>query len=289
MRALALGLLTLVAASCSGEPADDVPPPGPSGEAELEIHAYDVGGYELYLQCIGQGSPTVVLEAGYGASGTSTWSGFQLQTAGVTRVCSEDRAGVGLSDRRPKSQEPVPVGRMARELHALLSAVGERPPYVLVGHSFGGFVVQHFAEAYPDEVAGMVLEESSQVDEVQAYRDVHAGAWFEGGRRIDIRETERILGDPAGLGDRPLIVITAERYEDVLDPDLAFRYQERLVELSDTVVHVLAEGSGHFVHEFNQPLVAQAVFEVVDAVRGDGTLPPCRDTFPELDGRCLTG
>jgi pimeloyl-ACP methyl ester carboxylesterase len=230
-----------------------------------------------------------VLEAGYGASGTSTWFQFQEQTTGVTRICVEDRAGVGLSDPRPPSQEPVPVRRMAQDLHALLEGAGEEPPYVLVGHSFGGFVVQHFAQEYPDEVAGMVLEESSQVDEIQAYRDVRAGAWFEADLRIDIRDTERILGHQDGLDDRPLVVITAERYEDVLGPDLAFRLQRRLAELSDTAVHVLAKGSGHFVHDFNPPLVAQAVFEVVEAVRGDGTLPPCHDTFPELGGRCLAG
>jgi pimeloyl-ACP methyl ester carboxylesterase len=237
---------------------------------------------------MGQGSPTVILEAGYGASGTSTWFQFQEQTTGVTRVCTEDRAGLGLSDPHPASGgDRVTVQRMAQDLHSLLQGVGEQPPYVLVGHSFGGFVVQQFAEAYPDEVAGMVLEESSQVDEIPAYRKVQAGAWIEADVRIDIRDTERILGDPRGIGDRPLVVITAEVYEDVLDPDLAFRLQQRLTRFSDNVIHVLAKGSGHFVHDYNPPLVAQAMFEVVEAVRGDGTLPACRRTFPELGGRCL--
>jgi pimeloyl-ACP methyl ester carboxylesterase len=291
MRAAALALVAFVMPACFwSDPAqDDVPPPSPSGEAELEIRAVDVGGYELYLQCMGQGSPTVILEAGYGASGTSTWFQFQELTTGVTRVCTYDRAGLGLSDRRPADQGPVTVAQMAEDLHALLEGAGEEPPYVLVGHSFGGFVVQHFAEAYPREVAGMVLEESNQVDEIEAYRRADAGAWIEADVRIDMAETEETLGDPAGLNDRPLIVVTAGVYEDVLDPDLAFRLQRRLAELSDTVVHVLAKGSGHFVHDLNPRLMSQAMFEVVQAVRDDGTLPPCRATFPELGGRCLQG
>ena len=286
-----LVLLALAGTSCFWSDArqDDVPPPSPSGEAELEIRAVDVGGYELYLQCIGQGSPTVILEAGYGASGTSAWFQFQELTTGVTRVCAYDRAGLGLSDRRPAREDPLTVTRMAEDLHALLDGAGEEPPYVLVGHSFGGLVVQSFAEVYPHEVDGMVLEESNQVDEIDAYRLAEAGAWIEADVRIDMGATEELLGDPAGLGDRPLVVVTAEIYEDVLDPDLVLRLQRRLAELSDVVVHVLAKASGHFVHDLNPPLMAQAMFEVVEAVRGDGTLPPCRATFPELGGRCLEG
>ncbi len=271
---------------------DPVEPGGPSGtvtpaDGDLSIDAVDVGGYELYLQCVGTGDPTVVLEAGYGASGTSTWFQFQEQSAGLARMCTYDRAGIGLSDRRPNSAE-LTVALMAEELHTLLERAGEEPPFVLIGHSFGGFVVQHFALAYPEEVAGVVLEESNQVDEIPAYRLEHAGAWIEADQRIDIGVTEDRLSG-LDLGDMPLVVITAAVYEDVLDEDLFFSLQDRLAELSSTSVHVLAERSGHFVHDFNPPLVTQAVGSVVEAVRGDGSLPPCEDVYPELGGECLAG
>jgi pimeloyl-ACP methyl ester carboxylesterase len=288
-RAVAFAVaLALPACFWSGDdPA--VTSPSAAAAGDLSIEAIDVGGYELYLQCIGEGTPIVVLEAGLGASGTSTWFEFQERFRSLTRTCTYDRAGLGFSDRRPRALG-IPDGPlMADELHALLEGAREPPPYVLVGHSFGGMVVRLYAAAYPQEVVGMVLEDSSQEDEIDAYREVNAGAWVDGSIRIDIEASGRALRDAGDLGDLPLVVVTAGIYEDVLDPRFAFDMQQRLAELSTTVVHVVAKGSGHFVHDQNPQLVAQAIGEVVEAVRSEGELPPCEDTFPELGGRCLLG
>jgi pimeloyl-ACP methyl ester carboxylesterase len=288
-RAVAFAVaLALPACFWSGDdPA--VTSPSAAAAGDLSIEAIDVGGYELYLQCIGEGTPIVVLEAGLGASGTSTWFEFQERFSSLTRTCTYDRAGLGFSDRRPRALGSPDGPLMADELHALLEAAGEPPPYVLVGHSFGGMVVRLYAAAYPQEVVGMVLEDSSQEDEIDAYREVNAGAWVDGSIRIDIEATGRALRDAGDLGDLPLVVVTAGIYEDVLDPRFAFDMQQRLAELSTTVVHVVAKGSGHFVHDQNPQLIAQAIGEVVEAVRSEGGLPPCEDTFPELGGRCLLG
>lgn len=269
------------------DPADTAT--SPSAASDLSIEAVDVGGYELYLQCIGDGTPIVVLEAGLNGSGTTAWFQFQEQFRSLTRTCTYDRAGLGFSDRRPRELGSPDGSLMADELHALLKAAGEPPPYVLVGHSFGGMVVRLFAAAYPDEVVGVVLEDSSQEDEIAAYREVQAPPWIDGGSRIDIRATESALRDAGDLGDLPLLVVTAGIYEDVLDPRFAFEMQQRLAELSTSVVHVVAKRSGHFVHDQNPQLMAQAVGEMVEAARSDGGLPPCEDTFPELGGRCLLG
>jgi pimeloyl-ACP methyl ester carboxylesterase len=286
--ATAVLLLVLPACFWSGDdPA--VTSPSAAAAGDLSIEPVDVGGYELFLQCIGEGSPVVVLEAGLNASGTSTWFDFQERFRALTRTCTYDRAGLGFSDRRPRALGSPDGSLMAEELHALLEASGEPPPYVLVGHSFGGMVVRLFAAAYPEDVVGVVLEDSSQEEEIDAYREVNAGAWIDGGTRIDIEATERALREAGQLGDRPLVVVTAGIYEDVLDPRFAFEVQQRLPELSTTVVHVVAKGSGHFVHDENPQLIAQAIGEVVEAVRSDGGLPPCEDTFPELGGRCLLG
>jgi pimeloyl-ACP methyl ester carboxylesterase len=113
----------------------------------------DVGGYRLHLYCTGQGNPTVVLESGL-ASPALQWALVQQKLAKTTRVCSYDRAGVGWSDNGPS---PRTTGQMVAELHTLLQRSGIAGPYVLVGHSLGGFNVRLFAHEYPDETAALVL------------------------------------------------------------------------------------------------------------------------------------
>lgn len=120
------------------------PPPG---------QMVDVGGYRLHIQCVGDGGPTVVLDAGLG--GTSLdWSLVQTELGQTTRVCAFDRAGLGWSESGP---EPRTSGQNAQELHALLINAGIEGPYVLVGHSLAGKNVRMFALQYPDLVAGIVL------------------------------------------------------------------------------------------------------------------------------------
>jgi pimeloyl-ACP methyl ester carboxylesterase len=121
----------------------------------------DVGGYQLKINCTGQGSPTVVLEAGL--SGVSVeWKRVQPEIARFSRVCSYDRAGYGGSDAGPM---PRTSAQIAQELHALLQRAGEAPPYLLVGSSFGGYSVRVFNGKYPDEVIGIVLADATQEDQ----------------------------------------------------------------------------------------------------------------------------
>ncbi|MBL8179089.1 MAG: alpha/beta fold hydrolase [Bryobacterales bacterium] len=119
------------------------------------------GGVRLNLHCTGQGAPTVVLESGWGDS-LDAWSKVQPEISAFARVCSYDRAGYGYSDPAP---EPRTGGRMVAELRAALGQAGEKPPFVLVGHSFGGFLVRIFHGRHPDEVAGLVLIDSVQEDQ----------------------------------------------------------------------------------------------------------------------------
>src|SRR6185503_898665 len=113
----------------------------------------DVGGYRLHIQCVGEGSPTVVLDAGLGGSSLD-WSLVLSELGRTTRVCAYDRAGMGWSDPGPQPRTP---GQIARELHTLLTNAGIAGPYVLVGHSLAGKNVRMFALKHPDQVAGMVL------------------------------------------------------------------------------------------------------------------------------------
>lgn len=122
----------------------------------------DVGGYRLHIFCQGAGSPTVVVDAGNGDFSLG-WRLVQPEVARFTRICTTDRAGYGWSDPGPR---PRDARRIATELHALLANAGVEGPYVLVGHSFGGYDVRMFASLYPDEVAGMVLVDAGHEDQL---------------------------------------------------------------------------------------------------------------------------
>ena len=98
----------------------------------------DIGGYKLHLNCLGSGGPTVVIDAGAG-SWSSAWLDVLEMVAAETRVCAYDRAGMGWSETSPHART---AAVMASELHSLLVAAGEPQPYVLVGHSFGGYIVR---------------------------------------------------------------------------------------------------------------------------------------------------
>lgn len=126
----------------------------------------DVGGYRLHLYCTGTsrpGSSTVILEAGLGDP-SLVWSKVQPGVASFTRVCSYDRAGSGWSDA---GHLPRTAGRMVRELHTLLVRAGVAGPYVLVGHSYGGLIMQLYTYTYPQQVAGLVLVESVHVGQLR--------------------------------------------------------------------------------------------------------------------------
>jgi pimeloyl-ACP methyl ester carboxylesterase len=117
----------------------------------------DVGGYHLHINCTGAGSPTVVIDAGWGDWSASWSSWVQPEVAKATRVCTYDRAGMGYSEAGPL---PRNAQQFAKELHTLLHNAGIPGPYVLVGHSMGGLPVRVFAHAYAADVAGVVLIES---------------------------------------------------------------------------------------------------------------------------------
>jgi len=130
------------------------PPPG---------EMVDVGGYSLHINCLGQGSPAVVLDAAAGGM-SAQWVRVQREVSGTTRVCAYDRAGMGWSEGGP---EPRDADRVAGELHALLDGAGVEGPYVLAGHSLGGLYAQAYAARYPGEVAGVALVESSHPEQFE--------------------------------------------------------------------------------------------------------------------------
>ncbi|MCC6538017.1 MAG: alpha/beta hydrolase [Bryobacterales bacterium] len=121
----------------------------------------DIAGVRRQLHCTGRGKPRVILESGLGDT-LEQWRRVQPGVAAFARVCSYDRAGYGNSGAGafPRTSE-----RIAAELHELLRAAGENPPYVLVGSSAGGYHVRVFHGQYPADVAAMVLVDATQEDQ----------------------------------------------------------------------------------------------------------------------------
>jgi pimeloyl-ACP methyl ester carboxylesterase len=121
----------------------------------------NVGGNKMHINCIGVGDPAIILDSGLGDSYIS-WRKVQPEISKLLRACSYDRAGLGYSEAVAGQR----TSRMiAEQLHALLRAAAIAPPYVLVGHSMGGYDVRLFANLYRNEVAGMVLVDSSHPDQ----------------------------------------------------------------------------------------------------------------------------
>ncbi|MFI6504936.1 alpha/beta fold hydrolase [Nonomuraea typhae] len=161
----ALGLTALASAGyqiwSSRQDRRRYPPPG---------RLVDVGGRRIHLLEAGSGAPTVVIVP---ALGTSSVEYAPLLPA-VGREAATvvfDRAGLGWSD--PVRLRPLALLDAAADLHTVLAMAGYGPPYILVGHSMGGYVVRLFAAAHPDEVAGVVLVDSSHHDQASRYPDYH--------------------------------------------------------------------------------------------------------------------
>jgi len=134
-----------VALPCASQASPESP--APTGKL------IDLGGHRLHLNCSGKGPVTVVIENGLGDF-SFDWILVQQRVEKFTRVCTYDRAGYAWSDPGPK---PRSFPQLNLELHDALAKAGERPPFILVGHSYGGGVVRNYALLYRSQVAGMVL------------------------------------------------------------------------------------------------------------------------------------
>lgn len=218
----------------------------------------DVGGYRLKINCAGRGSPTVVLESGLGDV-LSEWRPVQLQISTFTRVCSYDRAGYGESDAGPLPRTSLQI---SRELHALLQNAGEHPPYILVGHSFGGYNVRVFNGEFPNEVVGMVLADSPQEDQYELL----PLAW----RRFGVGLLSRWQGQAEWMPPQITFGIARLRFRKALGPDgyliLQSKYlKARASELKE--IQTSAEQARASGTLGNKPLLVLAATQQDEALR----------------------
>ena len=241
----------------------------------------DIGGRSLYLDCRGEGSPTVVLEAGMG-SGAGSWSAVFGELATTTRTCAYDRPGRGSSD--PRGQHTL--ADTADDLRRALQIAGEVPPFVLVGHSHGGDYVRVFGGRYRDEVVGLVLVDSFDPDLHKDWIHPLLGAALlpeyeanmDGLRAIvaqvedlDWAASERQLRT-ASVAGIPIEVLRAPRGEPRVDAATNAALAEAIIaayeSLSPGRVHFeLAWGAGHLIQIDRPDMVIAATRRLVEAAR----------------------
>ncbi len=260
--------------------------------AALFNEKIDVGGYKLQILCTGQGTPTVIVEAAFGHPPveSSSWTTVINEIEKTTRICVYDRAGLGSSDVAPGQNRTSKD--MARDLHTLLVNANVPGPYILVGHSLGGYHVRLFASQYPDEVAGMVLVDSSHPDQwsqitavlppespdepssLKEFRTVPPASLPE---KMDILASAVQVRATESLGDLPLVVLshspTAHVFSN-LSPEVAEKVeqvwqnlQNDLAGLSSNSTHIIATKAGHYISVDEPQLVIDAILKIINEVK----------------------
>jgi pimeloyl-ACP methyl ester carboxylesterase len=291
-------------AGCGREAQQDEPePPRITIEDIVAGDLVDVGGRRLYLECSGSGSPTVLLEAGFGGS-TDNWKSVLPQLGKITRTCAYDRAGLGQSDPIPGAHD---AGDEISDLEALLKRARIEPPYVVVGHSYGGLLARLFARDHPDQVSGLVFVDSMGRDDTRRELAIWPKFQAAGLRRevakpvqggVNLRRSEALASGIRTLGDTPVVVITGARsWKDfsALPPRLRKaedrlwrKLHAELAGLSSDAAHVLALRSNHFVQDDQPDVVTRAVRAVARSARDQEPLPPCEQVLAGPDVRCLS-
>lgn len=225
----------------------------------------------------GQGSPSVVLEAGWG-NGRESWSPIYNSLSEITQVFAYDRAGYGSSRSSNTERDGATI---VQELHTLLQSLDLLPPYILVGHSLGGTYMELYARTYPEEIAGVVLVDSRHADFtrqcLQSGINICAPP-----RNIVNRYPVELQSEIKGLNqttnsilnsgdfpDVPLRVLTGANNSHVSS---AFRRiwmdtQRELATLSSQATHTVCKQCGHYVHHDIPDLVISAIKDVVNQYR----------------------
>jgi pimeloyl-ACP methyl ester carboxylesterase len=186
------------------------PPPG---------QPVDVGGYQLQARFVGEGGPPVVIQ-GAGAGASLEWLAIQDEIAKATQVFVYDRGGYGWSD---PGQQPRTADHVVEELHALVRAAGMAPPVVLVGHSLGGVFVRHYAHRFPEDVAGLVLVDSSHEDQLDRLPPAAREKMTRDVRMMGVARVLARLGIVRALASLGIGLGNVGRFIDSLPPESAGR------------------------------------------------------------------
>jgi pimeloyl-ACP methyl ester carboxylesterase len=240
-----------------------------------------VSGADVAVRCLGSrepGAPLVVLEAG-GGNGLDVWDRVQSPIAEYTRVCAYDRPTLirgGVGPRTGSSPDEV-VGT----LRGVLLGLGEKPPYVMVGHSYGGMIVRLYATRYAAEITGLVLIDSSHEDQLTRFEavDPQTARELRSPPRDEAADLEAFSGALNANRWRspiPLVVLThgktpfappgREAQTQGLEK-VWLDLQRELATRSPASTHIIATNSGHYIHRDEPTLVIDAVRRVLTGSR----------------------
>jgi pimeloyl-ACP methyl ester carboxylesterase len=273
--------ISLSAAACGGSTTTDVTA-APSPSTTVAVHSTTeerphepvdelvrIDSGRLHLRCVGTGSATVLLLAGWDDGGEG-WGAIEPTIAEHSRVCSYARFGTGTSDAPSSTQT---FATQASDLEALLDEADEPGPYVVVGHSFGGAEAVTFAASHPDDVVGLMLLDASPTTWPATVCSVPAFA--EGcaamhdltlqSERVDVFPAFEAVAEITSLGDLPMTVMTAAHRTGpgLTDDELArldavwAAGMERWAGLSSSSRIVSVDDTGHHI-EIDQPQAVAA-------------------------------
>jgi pimeloyl-ACP methyl ester carboxylesterase len=280
-------------------------------------------GRKMYLECSGAGSPTVVLISGKG-NGAADWSEILdpadqarveaydalawgkgdlhrspsavfPMVARFTRVCAYDRPGTRLdgADLSTPVAQPHAADKAADDLHRLLIAAGERGPYVLVAHSYGGVIATLFARTWPADVSGLVMVDAvtqliRQVVSPQAvmtWSEINERSMPAAPEAVRLAEAFTKIDAAAPLPELPAVVLSADKPWQSPSASTTgaaatgvtfadWQESQKLLAASLKARHVERTSSGHNIFAYSPQLVIDAIQAVVDAVRGGSTRTP---------------
>jgi pimeloyl-ACP methyl ester carboxylesterase len=244
------------------------------------------------MACAGSGSPTVILDAGYG-SGSNDWGAVFADVAELTHVCAYDRAGIRLSSE-PDGLKTT--GDVVADLRELVATAGIPTPYILVGHSIAGLHMRLIGGDPRGEIAAMLFVDPSVPDQFEAWQaalppaspddpewlvEVRAGladGWpsADHGEPYDVPADMPLVEAVTSFGALPITVLTAGIQTitpagDPLGDELQavwFDLHEALASMSTNGRHDLVPGVDHFIQNGRPDVVVEAIRELIDRAGG---------------------
>ncbi|HDR7671645.1 alpha/beta fold hydrolase [Bacillus wiedmannii] len=210
--------------------------------------------------------PVIIMEAGYGDY-SKTWDHIAEELTEYGTVLSYDRAGLGKSGKSSKRRIS---SEMVKDLRSCLEQLQLKPPYIFVGHSFGGINARLFATFYPEDMLGIVLVDSTPENYKEDFLPIMSNEFQEAYYKqfvyessyeeftFSLSEVDRCC---KSMNDIPLVVLAAGKkafYSQAAQLKW-LQLQEELLRLSSNNKFVIAEQSGHYIQKDEPHYVIDAV------------------------------